>query len=68
MLDRFGISRDESMAFGDGGNDISMLDYVSLGVAMGNANDTVKSHADYITDECDQDGVVSALKHFKLID
>ncbi len=68
MLDRFGITREESMAFGDGGNDISMLDYVSLGVAMGNANDTVKSHADYITDECDQDGVVTALKHFKLID
>ncbi|MDO4191818.1 MAG: Cof-type HAD-IIB family hydrolase [Erysipelotrichaceae bacterium] len=68
MLDRFGITQEESMAFGDGGNDISMLDYVSLGVAMGNANDIVKSHADYITDECDQDGVVSALKHFRLID
>lgn len=67
MLERFGITPEECMAFGDGGNDITMLDYCGTGVAMGNANDAVRAHADYVTDHCDDDGIVSALKHFKLI-
>ena len=43
MLDYFGISLEESMAFGDGGNDVLMLKHVGIGVAMGNAEDEVKS-------------------------
>ena len=56
------------MAFGDGGNDVSMLRYAGIGVAMGNANDDVKAHADYVTTSIDEDGVANALKHFGLID
>ena len=55
------------MAFGDGGNDIQMLEYVALGIAMDNAGDKVKQVADYITDSVDDDGISNALKHFGLI-
>ena len=55
------------MAFGDGGNDITMLQHVAVGVAMGNANPEVKEIADYITDDVDSDGIWNALKHFGVI-
>ena len=56
------------MAFGDGGNDISMLKTAAIGVAMGNANDEVKDAADYITTSVDEDGIQNALRHFGLIE
>ena len=62
---RFSI--DETMAFGDGGNDIEMLQHAGIGVAMGNANDNVKQAADYVTDSVDNDGVFKALQHFGVI-
>lgn len=55
------------MAFGDGGNDESMLRAAGVGVAMGNALDSVKAHADYVTTDVDNDGVWNALKHFGII-
>ena len=67
MLDYFGISLDESMAFWDGGNDVLMLKHVGIGVAMGNAEDEVKRAADYVTDSVDEDGVEKALRHFGVI-
>ena len=67
LLDYFGISLDESMAFGDGGNDVLMLKHVGIGVAMGNAEDEVKRAADYVTDSVDEDGVEKALRHFGVI-
>ena len=67
MLDYFGISLDESMAFGDGGNDVLMLKHVGIGVAMGNAEDEVKQAADYVTDSVDEDGIEKALRHFGVI-
>lgn len=67
ILDYFNFNKEESMAFGDGGNDISMLKYVGTGVAMGNAKDDVKAIADYITDSVQEDGIVSALKHFEIL-
>ena len=67
MLDYFGISLDESMAFGDGGNDVLMLKHVGIGVAMGNAEDEVKRAADYVTDSVDEDGVEKTLRHFGVI-
>ena len=59
-----GIAREETIAFGDGENDISMLEYAGIGVAMGNASDNVKSHADYVTGTVDEDGIASAVEHF----
>ncbi|MDO4779252.1 MAG: Cof-type HAD-IIB family hydrolase [Tissierellia bacterium] len=67
VLEHLGMSRDECMAFGDGGNDTEMLDYVGLGIAMGNAVDSAKAVADYITDDVDSDGIHNALKHFGMI-
>ncbi len=67
ILDYYGFEKSDAIAFGDGGNDLEMLEYVGLGIAMGNAKDYVKEKADYITDTCLEDGVYTALKHFQLI-
>ena len=55
------------MAFGDGGNDVPMLEHVPYSVAMGNASDEVKASAAYVTDHVDEGGVVKALQHFGLM-
>ena len=57
----------ETMAFGDGGNDISMLLKAGVGVAMENANDNVKAMANYVTSSADDNGIYKALKHFEVI-
>lgn len=57
-----GISLGEVIAFGDNHNDISMLEAAGMGVAMGNADDSVKSRANMVTDNCDRDGIAKALK------
>ena len=62
------IKQEETMAFGDGGNDIGMLRHAGIGIAMGNANDDVKAAADYVTDSVDEDGIFKALKHFGIIE
>lgn len=67
MLKHFGLAVEESMAFGDGGNDIPMLRHAGIGVAMGNANPEVQASADYITTSVDDDGILNALKHFQLL-
>ena len=64
IISHYGISIDETMAFGDGGNDMTMLRHVGCGVAMGNARDEVKAAADYVTDDVDEGGVEKALQHF----
>lgn len=61
MLQHYGIRIEEAMAFGDGGNDIAMLDHVPHSVAMGNASAEVKAHAKYITDTVDNDGIAKML-------
>ena len=55
------------MAFGDGGNDVSLIREVALGVAMGNACEALKEVADYVTTSVDDDGILNALEHFELI-
>ena len=67
MLRHYGIELSETMAFGDGGNDIAMLRHVATGIAMGNASDTVKQAARYVTDTVDNDGIAKALTRFGLI-
>ena len=61
------ISLEETMAFGDGHNDIDMLKLVNIGVAMGNAKDEVKEAADEVTDDIDHDGIYQALKRHHII-
>jgi Cof subfamily protein (haloacid dehalogenase superfamily) len=67
MGEHFGYGKEEIMCFGDGGNDIPMIEYAGIGVALGNASDEVKGHADYITSSVDNDGIAYALKHYHLI-
>lgn len=67
MIRHFGIRLEETMSFGDGGNDISMLRHAAIGVAMDNANDVVKQAADYVTASVDEDGIWKAMKHFEII-
>ena len=68
ILEYFGLDVSETMSFGDGGNDIPMLKYAGIGVAMGNANEEVKAIADYVTTSVDEDGIAHALRHFNVID
>lgn len=67
-LEANGIAREEAIAFGDGENDLDMLKFAGIGVAMGNAVEQVKEAADYITADIDDDGIAKALKHFGLIE
>ena len=67
VLKSYHISLEETMAFGDGHNDIDMLKLVNIGVAMGNAKDEVKEAADEVTDDIDHDGIYQALKRHHII-
>lgn len=66
-LKKYSISKEETMAFGDGENDIEMLKYVEYGIAMGNAEDKVKGIADYVTADIDEDGIMRGLEHFGIL-
>lgn len=67
VLEQYGIQPEESIAFGDSENDNEMLRAAGIGVAMGNAAPDTKAAADYITDDCDEHGLVNALKHFGVL-
>ena len=62
-----GLDPQCTMAFGDGGNDSSMIEAAGIGVAMGNAIEPLKNEADYTTTSVDDDGVLNALRHFGLL-
>lgn len=55
------ISQTEVIAFGDGDNDIDMLQFAGIGVAMGNASNYVKSKADYVTLSNEENGVADVI-------
>lgn len=67
VMEYYGLTMDEAMAFGDGGNDLALVRAVAVGVAMGNACDELKAEADYVTSSVDEDGVQRALEYFELI-
>ena len=64
FLDHFGLDMADAIAFGDGGNDITMIEAAGIGVAMGNATENVKAAADHVTDDADHDGIANALRRF----
>lgn len=57
----------EVMVFGDSDNDLEMISGVGYGVAMGNALPLIKDVARYVTASNNQDGIATALSHFKLV-
>lgn len=62
LVKHLGLRREEAAALGDGDNDIDMIEYAGIGVAMENATDQLKEKADYITLHHDQDGLAYAFK------
>lgn len=67
VLDALGPDHGTVYGIGDASNDIALMEAVDVGIAMGNAPDFLKEKADYVTDDFDHDGVVTALEHFGLI-
>lgn len=67
MAGYFGIDMSETMAFGDGNNDIGMIRAAAIGVAMGNAADEVKQAADFVTTADTDHGIANALSRFGII-
>lgn len=63
---QLGIKQDEVICVGDAGNDLAMIQYAGLGVAMGNATEELKSEADYITLTNEEDGVAHVIEKFML--
>lgn len=67
LMQRYGLHWDEIMAFGDGENDYDMLQSAGCGVAMKNSCPKLLNGEFYITDHVDEDGVVTALRHFGIL-
>lgn len=68
LINQLGIERSEVIAMGDGYNDVAMLEFAGLGVAMGNAPEEIKQLADYVADTNMNDGVAQVVESFILND
>lgn len=66
LAKHFNLKRDEIMCIGDSENDLSMIEYAGVGVAMGNAIDKVKEAAQYVTTPNTESGVAKAIRKFIL--
>lgn len=66
LCEKLGIKKEEMMSFGDSPNDIPMIEAAGIGVAVGNAKDSVKEVADFITTSNDDAGVAVAVRKFAL--
>ena len=66
LAQMYGINREEIIAIGDNENDISMIEYAGLGIAMGNAEEILKRAADHVTGDYQEDGVAEAIEKFIL--
>ena len=64
LLNSIGLTADEMICCGDGYNDITMIEYAGLGVAMQNAQPPVREKADFITRSNDEDGVLYVIEQF----
>lgn len=68
LLDYLGEDVSETVAIGDAAIDIPMLEYCSIGIAMGSGTKQIKAMADYVTDDVDKDGFYKAFRHYGLVD
>ena len=66
LAEFYNLKREEIITIGDSANDISMIEFAGMGIAMGNALKIVKERADYITDSNDNEGVANAINKFIL--
>lgn len=67
FLKHVGLKQEDSIAFGDGPNDLEMIEYANIGVCMGNGRDELKKKADFITKSVNDDGIEFALKELGII-
>lgn len=67
LLEMQNIDINNTIGIGDGDNDIGMVKFCNIGIAMGNSIDALKNVADYVTDHIDENGIFNAFKHFGLI-
>ncbi|MFP3728202.1 Cof-type HAD-IIB family hydrolase [Priestia filamentosa] len=67
VIQTLGFNTEDTYAFGDGLNDVEMLQFVGHGIAMGNAHHSVKKVAKYVTDDVDKDGILKGLRMLHLI-
>ena len=67
LLDVAGAAREDTIAFGDGPNDFEMLDFAGTGVAMGNASEDLKRHADMVTTHINEDGIYQGMVKLGLL-
>jgi hydroxymethylpyrimidine pyrophosphatase-like HAD family hydrolase len=63
----YGIPKENTYAFGDGGNDYYLLNSVNHGVAMGVHDKSLEEVSEYITDEVKNEGITKALKYYGII-
>lgn len=68
VLDHYGYKPENALSLGDNPNDVEMLNFTGLSIAMGNGVPEAKAVADYVTDDIDKDGWANGIKHFGLID
>lgn len=66
LADYYGIKSEQTICIGDSENDLSMIKFAGLGVAMGNADEVIKEAAQYITDSNNCDGVAKVIEKFVL--
>ena len=66
MLSTIGLTSKDIICCGDGYNDMTMIEYAGIGVAMGNAQPALKEIADYITDTNDEDGIIKVIDKYIL--
>ncbi len=66
LIESLGVKREELMAFGDGYNDKTMLEYAGMGVAMSNGVEATKAAADYIAPSNNEDGIAEVIRKFVL--
>ncbi|TGA99164.1 HAD family phosphatase [Sporolactobacillus shoreae] len=67
LINDFQIGREETAAFGDNFNDLEMLRFAGVGIAMGNAPEAIRASANFVTRSNDQDGIVRGLEKFGVI-
>ena len=67
VLEYEGILPEECIPFGDAENDMDMIEFCGIGVAMGNAQEKVKDVADYVTADVDDDGIEKALRFYGIL-